>query len=72
MQILVIMRSAFPDINWTLQETIAEGDKVVAWFETRGTHQGAFMGVPASGKQICITALNIYRFEDGKIVEERD
>ena len=71
MQILGIMRSAFPDINWTLQETIAEGDKVVARFETRGTHQGAFMGVPASGKQICMTALNIYRFEDGKIVEER-
>ncbi|EMD64861.1 hypothetical protein COCSADRAFT_199097 [Bipolaris sorokiniana ND90Pr] len=71
MQILGMMRSAFPDISWTLQETIAEGDKVVARFETRGTHQGAFMGVPASGKQICMTALNIYRFEDGKIVEER-
>ncbi|KAF5845287.1 hypothetical protein GGP41_002879 [Bipolaris sorokiniana] len=71
MQILGMMRSAFPDISWTLQETIAEGDKVVARFETRGTHQGAFMGVPASGKRICMTALNIYRFEDGKIVEER-
>ena len=71
MQILGMMRSAFPDINWTLQVTITEGDKVVARFETRGTHQGAFMGVPASGKQICMMALNIYRFEDGKIVEER-
>jgi steroid delta-isomerase-like uncharacterized protein len=71
MQILTMMRSAFPDINWTLQETIAEGDKVVARFETRGAHKGAFMGVPASGKQICMTALNVYRFEDGKVVEER-
>jgi steroid delta-isomerase-like uncharacterized protein len=70
MQILGMMRSAFLDINWTLQETIAEGDKVVARFETRGTHNGPFMGVPASGKQIRMTALNIYRFE-GKIVEER-
>jgi steroid delta-isomerase-like uncharacterized protein len=71
MQILGMMRSAFPDINWTLQETIAEGDKIVAHFETRGTHDGPFMGVPPTGKKICMTALNIYRFENGKIVEER-
>jgi steroid delta-isomerase-like uncharacterized protein len=71
LQILGMMRGAFPDIQWTLQETVCEGDKVVARFETRGTHQGPFMGVPASGKAICMTAINIYRFEDGKIVEER-
>ncbi|KAH4003097.1 hypothetical protein HBI56_055430 [Parastagonospora nodorum] len=71
LHILGTMRGAFPDINWTLQETISEGDKVVARFETRGTHKGDFMGVPASGKSICMTALNIYRFADGKIVEER-
>jgi steroid delta-isomerase-like uncharacterized protein len=71
MQILGMMRSAFPDINWTLQETITEGDKIVARFETRGTHDGPFMGVPPTGKKICMTALNIYRFENGKIVEER-
>jgi predicted ester cyclase len=58
------MRSTFPDINWRQQETIAEGD-VVARFEVRDMHQGAFMGVPASGKSICMTALNVYRFEDG-------
>jgi len=71
LQILGMMRSAFPDIQWTLQETICEGDKAVARFETRGTHQGPFMGVPPTGKPICMTALNIYRFENGKIVEER-
>jgi steroid delta-isomerase-like uncharacterized protein len=71
LQILGMMRGAFPDINWTLQETICEGDKIVARFETRGTHQGPFMGVPASGKEIRMTAINIYRFENGKIVEER-
>ena len=71
LQILGMMRSAFPDIQWTLQETIFEGDKVVARFETRGTHQGPFMGIPPTGKPICMTALNIYRFENGKIVEER-
>jgi len=69
-QILGMMRGAFPDINWTLKETVAEGDKVVARFETRGTHKAPFMGFPASGKTFCMTAVNIYRFEEGKIVEE--
>jgi steroid delta-isomerase-like uncharacterized protein len=71
LQILSMMRSAFPDINWTSQETICESDRVVARFETRGTQEGPFMGFPASGKKICMTALNVYRFEEGKIVEER-
>jgi steroid delta-isomerase-like uncharacterized protein len=71
LQILGMMRGAFPDIQWTLQETVCEGDKIVARFETRGTQQGPFLGFPASGKAICMTAINIYRFVDGKIVEER-
>jgi steroid delta-isomerase-like uncharacterized protein len=71
LQILGMMRGAFPDIQWTLQETVCEGDKIVARFETRGTHQGPFLNFPASGKAICMTAINIYRFVDGKIVEER-
>ena len=71
LQILGMMRSAFPDIQWTLQETVCEGDKIVARFETRGTHQGSFLGFPASGNAICMTAINIYYFKDNKIVEER-
>lgn len=70
LQILGMMRSAFPDIQWTIKETIAEGDKIVCRFETRGTHNGPFMGVAPTGKSICMTALNIYRFENGQIVEE--
>lgn len=66
LQILGMMRGAFPDINWTLKETVAEGDKVVARFETCGTHQAPFMGFPASGKVFNMTAVNIYRFENGR------
>jgi predicted ester cyclase len=62
---------SFPDIQWTLQETVCEGDKVVARFETRGTHRGEFKGVPATGKKMVMTALNVYRFEGGMTVEER-
>jgi steroid delta-isomerase-like uncharacterized protein len=70
LQILGMMRGAFPDIQWTLKETVCEGEKIVARFETRGTHNGPFLNFPASGKTFCMTAVNIYRFVDGKIVEE--
>ncbi|EJT73831.1 hypothetical protein GGTG_07686 [Gaeumannomyces tritici R3-111a-1] len=71
MQILGMMRGAYPDIQWSLQETIVEGDKIVARFAISGTHQGNFLGTPATGKQINAQAFNIYRFANGKIVEER-
>src|SRR6185369_2621446 len=69
--IIGMMRGGFPDIQWTLEETIAEGDKVAARFTMRGTHQGAFFGVPPSGKKIVVQAMNFYRLSDGKFVEER-
>ena len=71
LEIINMMRSGFPDIQWTLEETIAEGDKIVARFTMRGTHQGTFLGVPSTGKKIAVQALNIYRFSDGQIIEER-
>lgn len=71
MKILGMMRSGFPDIQWTLEEMIAENDTVAARFIMRGTHQATFFGVPASGKEIQVQAVNFYRFSNGKIVEER-
>jgi steroid delta-isomerase-like uncharacterized protein len=70
MQILGMMRSAFPDIQWTLEDTVIEDDRIVAQFTLRGSHEGEFFGVRASGKKIQAQAMNIYRFTDGKIVEE--
>ena len=68
--IIGMMRGGFPDIQWTLEETIAEGDKVAARFTMRGTHKGAFYGVPPTGKKIEVKAMNIYRFSNGEILEE--
>ena len=48
--VIGMMRSGFPDIQWTLEEMIAEDDKVAARFIMRGTHNGTFFGVPPSGK----------------------
>lgn len=68
--IIGMMRSGFPDIQWTLEEVVAENDKVAARFIMRGTHQGAFFGVPPTGKSIKVQAMNFYRFSNGQIIEE--
>jgi steroid delta-isomerase-like uncharacterized protein len=68
--IIGMMRGGFPDIQWTLEETIAEGDKVAARFTMRGTHEGTFYGVPPTGKKIEVNAMNIYRFSNSEILEE--
>lgn len=70
MDILGMMRGGFSDIQWTLEETITEGDKVAARFTMRGTHDGVFFGAPATGKKIDVRAMNLYRFSGGQIVEE--
>src|SRR6478609_1495274 len=68
--IIGMMRGGFPDIQWTLEEMIAEGDKVAARFIMRGTHRGTFFGVPPTGKPIVVQAMNIYRLSGGQFVEE--
>jgi len=62
-------RVAFPDGKTTTDDLIAEGDKVVERFTLVGTHKGEFMGIPASGKQIRVTGMSIFRIANGKIVE---
>jgi len=69
--IIGMMRGGFPDIQWTLEELIAEGDKIAARFTMRGTHQGTFFRVPSTGKTIEVQAMNFYRLSGGQIVEER-
>ena len=56
LEIIGMMRGGFPDIQWTLEETVIEGDVIAARFTMRGTHQGAFFGVPPTGKTIAVQA----------------
>lgn len=70
LQIIGIMRQAFPDVQWSLEETVIEGNTVAARFTLRGTHQGEFLGIAATGKAIQAQAMNIYRFVDSQISEE--
>jgi steroid delta-isomerase-like uncharacterized protein len=68
-QFVMALRTAFPDIQFTIEDLIAEGDKVTSRWTATGTHQAEFAGIPATGKQIQITALNIHRVVDSKIQE---
>ena len=62
---------AFPDLNATVEDVIAEGDKVVTRWTIRGTHQGEVEEFgPPTGKQAELQGITIHRFEGGKIVEE--
>ena len=61
--------SALSNVNWVVEDMIAEGDKVVIRWSMTAKQTGEFIGVPATGKQLKSTGINIYRFEGGKVVE---
>jgi steroid delta-isomerase-like uncharacterized protein len=63
-----MLRGAFRP-NFTIEDIIAEGDKVVVRWTNRGTHVGAFMGMPATGKAFVIAGIDIHRLRDGKLAE---
>ncbi len=69
---IVWFRNAFPDLSCTIEEQVAEGDKVVSRWTLRGTHRGDFFGLAPTGNRVEFTGIQIDRFdESGKIVEER-
>lgn len=68
--VLNMMRGAMPDVKWTVEEIIAEGDKVMVRFTMNGTQTQSFMGMPATCKPIKVTAMNIYELKDGRIIRE--
>ena len=66
---LQLARAGFPDLQLTIEDMIADGDKVVARMMVTGTQTGEFMGLPPSGKLVSVTAIGISRIADGKSVE---
>ncbi len=68
-QRITTFHSALPDLHLTIEDLIAEGDKVVFRITVRGTQQGMLMGVPPTGKQVTVTAIDIARVAEDKIVE---
>ncbi|MFN2198908.1 MAG: ester cyclase [Anaerolineales bacterium] len=68
-QFAAMMRRAFPDFHYTIEDEIAEGDRVVQRWTARGTHTGNFQDIPATGKQVTIAGISIYRVANDKLVE---
>jgi predicted ester cyclase len=67
---VTMFRAAFPDLHYTIDDTVAEGDRLVQRTTAHGTMKGDFMGMPASGKEATWSEIHIVRFDaDGKAVE---
>jgi steroid delta-isomerase-like uncharacterized protein len=76
-ELLAAFFAAFPDLVFTVEDQIAEGEKVATRWTAHGTHQGEFKGfppkthgIPPTGNRVMFSATDIYRIVDGKIVEE--
>jgi len=68
-QVGEMFRAGFPDLYVTVEDSIAEGDRVVERTTATGTHTGVFQGIPPTGKKVQVTGITINRIVDGKIVE---
>ncbi len=69
--VIAMLRAAFPDMHWVVNEMIAEEDKVVTRFIWTGTHQGPFLGIPPTGKPVEVKGVVIDRLEQGKMADSR-
>jgi steroid delta-isomerase-like uncharacterized protein len=68
-QVWAMLLRIYPDIHLTVEDVIAEGDKVVGRTTVTGTHQGEFMGVAPTGKSVTYNEIFIFRFANGRVVE---
>lgn len=68
-QYVAAFRAGFPDLRFTVEDQIAEGDTVVTRWTARGTHRGTFQNVPATGREIHLSGTDIDRIVEGKVVE---
>ena len=67
--LFTFMFTAFPDMHFTIRQQLAEGDQVMTYKTFHGTHQGTFMGIPPTGKQVAFDNIDIFTVKDGKITE---
>jgi steroid delta-isomerase-like uncharacterized protein len=68
-QFFAMVKTGFPDMRFEVLHTVAEGDLVMAHGRIEGTHDGDFMGIPATGRRISVPVVDIVRFRDGRAAE---
>ena len=64
-----MLRAAFPDLHATIEDLVAEGDRVAVRGVIRGTHRGELMGIPATGRQVAMPLIDVNRIAGGRLVE---
>ena len=69
--VISMMHAAFPDLNWQIEEQIVEGNKVVSRFRWKGTHRGIFLGIPPTGRSVCVWGVVIDEVSQGKFSASR-
>jgi steroid delta-isomerase-like uncharacterized protein len=70
-EVIGMLRAAFPDMHWVVDEMIAEGEKVVTRFRWTGTQRGMFMGIPATGRSVVVKGVVIDRIVGGMMTDSR-
>jgi steroid delta-isomerase-like uncharacterized protein len=70
-QLIEMYRAAFPNLRFTVEHLIAEGDTIAAHLTARGTHRGGLLGIPPTGKRVKLAVLELYRLAEGRIAEQR-
>ncbi len=70
-EIIGVIRTAFPDIHWVMEEMVAEGELVFSRFTWSGTHRGTLFGIPATGKRVTVAGMVLDRVVEGTMVESR-
>ena len=68
-QLITMLRTAFPDLRFEIEDLIAEGDTVAGCLTMNGTHEGPLMGMPSTGRKVRQAHMHFVRFRDGKAVE---
>lgn len=71
-QVVTMLRTGFPDLHFTIEELVAEGDTVAARVTLSGTHLGSFMGMAPTGRSFRQAQMHFVRFRDGKSIEHRE
>jgi steroid delta-isomerase-like uncharacterized protein len=69
-QLFTMMRAAFPDMHWEPEDVLVDGDKAVARIRFTATHDGEFMGIPATGRNVTVQIIDITRFGDDGLAYE--
>lgn len=69
--VLTTIFAGFPDLRWTIHETATENDRIMAYSTWTGTHQGEFLGIPATGRDITVEAWTLDWYRDRQMVQSR-